>query len=92
MDRSLDILAVHGFAVREGRGKWACCYEIRLAIVGGPLLYRGELHGRNFATEEAAIIAAVEIGEREAGRHIDAARAMIVALARITDGAHHEMS
>ena len=92
MDRSLDILAVHGFAVREGRGKWACCYEIRLAIVGGPLWYRGELHGRNFATEEAAIIAAVEIGEREAGRHIDAARAMIVALARITDGAHHEMS
>ncbi|MGO4306612.1 MULTISPECIES: hypothetical protein [unclassified Cupriavidus] len=83
MEHSLDILVVHGFAVREGRGKWACCYEIRLAIVGGPLLYRGELHGRRFATEAAAILAAREIGEREASRHLDTARAMIVAQARI---------
>ncbi|WP_019449789.1 hypothetical protein [Cupriavidus sp. BIS7] len=84
MDRNLDILVVHGFAVREGRGKWACCYEIRLAILGGPLLYRGELHGRSFATEDAAIFAALDIGEREASLHLEAARAMIVALTRVT--------
>jgi hypothetical protein len=89
MDRSLDILVVHGFAVREGRGKWACCYEIRLAILGAPLLYRGELHGRSFATEDAAIFAAMEIGEREANRHLDTARAMIVALAHVTDHPPH---
>ncbi|WP_454765660.1 hypothetical protein [Cupriavidus campinensis] len=84
MERGLDILVVHGFAVREGRGKWACCYEIRLAIVGGgPLLYRGELHGRRFATEAAAILAACEIGEREASRHLDTVRGMAVGLARI---------
>lgn len=83
MERGLDILVVHGFAVREGRGKWACCYEIRLAIVdGGPLLYRGELHGRRFASEAAAIVAACEIGEREASRHLEYARAMVVALSR----------
>nr|WP_315597745.1 hypothetical protein [uncultured Cupriavidus sp.] len=82
MERSLDILVVHGFAVREGRNKWACCYEIRLAIIGGPLLYRGELHGRRFATEDAAIIAAREIGEQEACRHLDTARALFVALTR----------
>lgn len=82
MERSLEFLVVHGFAVREGRDKWACCYEIRLAIIGGPLLYRGELHGRRYATEDAAIVAAREIGEREASRHQDAARAMFVALTR----------
>ncbi|KAI3591351.1 hypothetical protein ACIPID_15760 [Cupriavidus sp. CER94] len=82
MEHSLDILIVRGFAVREGRGKWACCYEIRLAIIGGPLLYRGELHGRCFATEDAAIVAAREIGEREASRHLDTARALFVALTR----------
>ncbi len=82
MERSLDFLVVHGFAVREGRGKWACCYEIRLAIIGGPLLYRGELHGRCFATEDAAVVAARAIGEQEACRHQDAARAMFVALTR----------
>lgn len=82
MERGIDILVVHGFAVREGREKWACCYEIRLAIIGGPLLYRGELHGRRFPTEDAAVIAAREIGEREANRHLDAARAMFVALTR----------
>lgn len=82
MEHSLDILVVHGFAVREGRGKWACCYEIRLAIIGGPLLYRGELHGRRFATEDAAVLAACEIGEREANRHLDTARAMFIALTR----------
>jgi hypothetical protein len=85
MDRNLDILVVHGFAVREGRGKWACCYEIRLAILGGPLLYRGELHGRSFATEDAAIFAALDFGEREASLHLEAARAMIVALTRVTN-------
>nr|WP_223851584.1 hypothetical protein [Cupriavidus pauculus] len=81
MERGLDILVVHGFAVREGRGKWACCYEIRLAIVSGEplLLYRGELHGRRYPTEAAAIVAACEIGEREATRHVERARAMIVA-------------
>lgn len=82
MEHSLDILIVHGFAVREGRGKWACCYEIRLAMIGGPLLYRGELHGRCHATEDAAIVAAIEIGQREASRHLDAARAMFVALTK----------
>ena len=83
MDCCVDILVVHGFAVREGRGKWACCYEIRLAIIdGGPLLYRGELHGRRFASEAAAIVAALEIGEREAGRHLERARAMVLALRR----------
>lgn len=84
MERGVDILVVHGFAVREGRGKWACCYEIRLAIAGGgPLLYRGELHGLRYATEAAAILAACEIGEREATRHLEAARAMIGAHARL---------
>ncbi|WP_354677072.1 hypothetical protein [Cupriavidus plantarum] len=80
MERGLDILLIHGFAVREGRGKWACCYEIRLAIVSGEplLLYRGELHGRRFPTEAAAIVAACEIGEREASRHVERARAMIL--------------
>ncbi|CAG9181928.1 hypothetical protein [Cupriavidus pampae] len=81
MERGLDILVVHGFAVREGRGKWACCYEIRLAINNGEplLLYRGELHGRCFPSEAAAVVAAHEIGEREASRHLESARAMIVA-------------
>jgi len=92
MDSRLDILVVHGFAVREGRGKWACCYEIRLAILGAPLLYRGELHGRSFATEDAAIFAALEIGEREASLHLDTARAMIVALTRVTDHTPNEFT
>ena len=80
MERSLDILVVHGFAVREGRDKWACCYEIRLAIIGGPLLYRGELHGRRFVSEAAAVVAAQEIGQQEATRHLAAAQRMVVAL------------
>ena len=80
MEHGVNILVVHGFAVREGRGKWACCFEIRLAIAGGgPLLFRGELHGRCFATEAAAVLAACEFGEREATRHLATARAMIAA-------------
>ena len=82
IEHVVDILVVHGFAVREGRDMWACCYEIRLAIIGGPLLYRGELHGLYFATEDAAIVAAREIGEQEASRHLEAARAMFIALTR----------
>ena len=82
MERSLDILVVHGFAVREGRDKWACCYEIRLAVIGGPLLYRGELHGRHHPSEAAAIVAARAIGEEEASRHLETARALFVALSR----------
>lgn len=80
MERSLDILVVNGFAVRKGRDKWACCYEIRLAIIGGPLLYRGELHGRRFVSEAAAVVAAQEIGQQEAARHLAAAQRMVVAL------------
>ncbi len=67
-----QVLIVHGFAVREGKGKWACCYEIRRAGAGGDdLLYRGELHGRRFDSESAAVPAAREAGECEARRHWD---------------------
>ena len=63
MNGSLDVLVVRGFAMREGRGKWACCYEVRLATARDePLLYRGELHGRSFASESAAVLAAREAG------------------------------
>jgi len=72
MEGNLEMLVVHGFAVREGKGKWACCYEIRLAGEGRDcLLYRGELHGKRFDTEQAAIAAAREAGEYEARRHME---------------------
>ncbi|RZT31829.1 hypothetical protein [Cupriavidus agavae] len=82
MESGIDILVIHGFAVREGRDKWACCYEIRLAVIGGPLLYRGELHGRRHPTEAAAVVAALAVGEQEATRHLETARAMFLALKR----------
>jgi len=81
MNDGLDVLVVRGFALREGRGKWACCYEIRLATARDePLLYRGELHGRSFATESAAVLAAHEAGEREAMRRVESVRAQLLAL------------
>lgn len=73
MDARTAVLIVRGFAVREGRNKWACCYEIRMA--GGreqTLVHRGELHGRAFHDEQAAIVAAREAGELEARRRIAA--------------------
>ncbi|MBB1633515.1 hypothetical protein [Cupriavidus sp. UME77] len=71
MENGLDILVVRGFAVPEGRGKWACCYEIRLTTGRDePLLYRGELHGRRYACEAAAIAAATFAGEQEARRQM----------------------
>ncbi|WP_354685365.1 hypothetical protein [Cupriavidus necator] len=79
MKGGLEYLVVRGFAVREGRGKWACCFEIRLAGVGDqPLLYRGELHGRRFDCEHAAAEAAREAGEREAELRVESLRALIV--------------
>lgn len=73
MNGGSAVLIVRGFAVPEGRNKWACCYEIRLASAcDGPLVYRGELHGRAFCSEDAAVIAAREAGEREARRRIAA--------------------
>ncbi|AOY95132.1 hypothetical protein BKK79_25345 [Cupriavidus sp. USMAA2-4] len=81
MNGSLDVLVVRGFAMREGRGKWACCYEVRLATARDePLLYRGELHGRSFASESAAVLAAREAGEREALLRVDSIRAQMLAL------------
>ncbi len=83
MENRAEILVVHGFAVREGRGKWACCYEIRLVSAAGEsLLYRGELHGLRFATEAAATSAAREAGEDEARRHLESVRAMVGARQR----------
>jgi len=84
MEVGLEFLVVRGFAVREGRGKWACCFEIRLAAASGeaddePLLYRGELHGRQFDCELAAAAAAREAGEREARLRVDSLKALIVA-------------
>lgn len=75
MQTNIEILMVLGFAVPEGRGKWACCFEIRLAtgadaLLLAPLLYRGELHGRRFLDAEAAVVAARQAGEREARRCI----------------------
>lgn len=73
MNGGSAVLIVRGFAVPEGRNKWACCYEIRLASAcDGPLVHRGELHGRAFCSEDAAVIAAREAGEREARRRIAA--------------------
>ncbi|ESJ26533.1 hypothetical protein B551_0201080 [Cupriavidus sp. HPC(L)] len=73
MNGGSAVLIVRGFAVPEGRNKWACCYEIRLASASdGPLVHRGELHGRAFCSEDAAVIAAREAGEREARRRIAA--------------------
>ncbi|KJK25234.1 hypothetical protein UB46_06020 [Burkholderiaceae bacterium 16] len=80
MDAGVDILVVRGFAVPEGRGKWACCYEIRLTTGrDGPLLYRGELHGRRYSCEEAAIAAATFAGEQEARRQVATVRAELIA-------------
>jgi hypothetical protein len=80
MDNGLDVLIVRGFAMPEGRGKWACCYEIRLATGRNePLLFRGELHGRSYLTQEAATCAAREAGEREARRRIESVRAQLLA-------------
>ncbi len=80
MEGGLEFLIVRGFAVREGRGKWACCFEIRLATQSGePLLYRGELHGRQFDCELAAAEAAREAGEREARLRVESLRALIIA-------------
>jgi hypothetical protein len=79
MDAGMDILVVRGFAVPEGRGKWACCYEIRLMTGGdGPLLYRGELHGRRYNCEAAAIAAATFAGEQEARRQVETVRAGLI--------------
>lgn len=73
MEAGMAVLIVHGFALREGRNKWACCYEIRVASgQEQALLYRGELHGRAFVSEHAAIVAAREAGELEARRRIAA--------------------
>ncbi|MFC4523515.1 hypothetical protein [Cupriavidus pinatubonensis] len=80
MEVGLEFLVVRGFAVREGRGKWACCFEIRLATqCDEPLLYRGELHGRQFDCELAAAEAAREAGEREARLRVESLKALIVA-------------
>jgi hypothetical protein len=80
MECGLEFLVVRGFAVREGRGKWACCFEIRLATQSDePLLYRGELHGRQFDCELAAAEAAREAGEREARLRVDSLKALIIA-------------
>ncbi|MFJ4291628.1 hypothetical protein ACIP1U_17850 [Cupriavidus sp. NPDC089707] len=84
MEGGMDYLVVHGFAVREGRGKWACCFEIRLAGAGEqPLLYRGELHGRRFDCEHAAAQAAHEAGQREAVLRVESLRALIMAQYRL---------
>lgn len=84
MKGGMECLVVHGFALREGRGKWACCFEIRLAGVGDqPLLYRGELHGRRFDCEHAATEAAREAGEREAELRVESLRALIIAQHRL---------
>lgn len=84
MKGGMEYLVVHGFAVREGRGKWACCFEIRLAGAGEqPLLYRGELHGRRFDCEHAAAEAAREAGEREAELRVESFRALIVDQGRL---------
>lgn len=73
MKAGTAVLIVRGFAVPEGRNKWACCYEIRLdSGCDQPLLYRGELHGRAFVSEHAAVVAAREAGELEARRRIEA--------------------
>lgn len=83
MEGNREMLVVHGFAVREGKGKWACCYEIRLAAEGKDfLLYRGELHGRRFDTEQAAVTAAREAGECEARRHMESLLAAVPLPAR----------
>jgi hypothetical protein len=92
MEAGLEFLVVRGFAVREGRGKWACCFEIRLAAslddgchAGAnegsdePLLYRGELHGRQFDCELAPADAARAAGEREARLRVESLRALIIA-------------
>ncbi|MDQ0143027.1 hypothetical protein [Cupriavidus necator] len=92
MEEGLEFLVVRGFAVREGRGKWACCFEIRLAAQRGPgcgadgaahsdepLLYRGELHGRRFDCELAAADAARAAGEREAMLRVESLKALIIA-------------
>ncbi|MEC3764034.1 MULTISPECIES: hypothetical protein [Cupriavidus] len=92
MEAGLEFLVVRGFAVREGRGKWACCFEIRLAAhheqgcgadgaAGSdePLLYRGELHGRQFDCELAAADAARAAGEREALLRVESLKALIIA-------------
>ncbi|RDK10861.1 hypothetical protein [Cupriavidus lacunae] len=96
MKPGLEFLVVRGFAVREGRGKWACCFEIRLAAQCGegcgadcaagsdePLLYRGELHGRQFDCELAAADAARAAGEREALLRVDSLKALIIAQHRL---------
>ena len=71
MENGLDILVVRGFAVPEGRGKWACCYEIRLTTGRDePLLYRGELHGRRYACEAAAIAAATWVPSSTGSRSV----------------------
>ncbi|KWR89007.1 hypothetical protein [Cupriavidus sp. IDO] len=84
MEVGLEFLVIRGFAVREGRGKWACCFEIRLAARSDegsdePLLYRGELHGRQFDCELAAADAAREAGEREARLRVESLKALIIA-------------
>lgn len=80
MEAGMAVLIVHGFALREGRNKWACCYEIRVASGREQaLLYRGELHGRAFVSEQAAIVAAREAGELEARRRIAAGLAAALA-------------
>lgn len=96
MEAGLEFLVIRGFAVREGRGKWACCFEIRLAAslnegsnagtnAGAtessdePLLYRGELHGRQFDCELAAADAARAAGEREARLRVEGLKALIIA-------------
>lgn len=92
METVSNTLVVHGFAMREGRGKWACCYEIRLVTADGELLlYRGELHGRRYATEAAAASAAREAGEGEARRHQESVREIVASRQRDhAVAAHHE--
>lgn len=78
MDGGFDVLVVRGFAVPEGKGKWTCCYEIRLATArSAPLLFRGEIHGCCHPSEAAAIMAARDAGQCEARRRVESVRAQM---------------
>ncbi|CAG9169411.1 hypothetical protein CURE108131_10335 [Cupriavidus respiraculi] len=78
MDGGFDVLVVRGFAVPEGKGKWTCCFEIRLATARSePLLFRGEIHGCCHASEAAAVMAARDAGQSEARRRVESVRAQM---------------
>ncbi|MBY4896865.1 hypothetical protein [Cupriavidus sp. AU9028] len=91
MAAGAGILVVHGFAVREGRNKWACCFELRLRLERSEaLLYRGEVHGCSFVSEHAARLAACEAGEREARRRVAAGLAQSYTSACGEPGLHKQ--